>query len=77
MDKKYFEENVVKCNKCGSIPTIVTETPLMSLNGKETRYRVVCWECKWEDGEYGNKTGLCLSPENALEAWNKKMKQCK
>lgn len=74
MDKKYFEKNVKKCNKCGSIPKIVAETPLMSANSEETKYRVVCWKCKWEDGEDGNKTGLCSSPEKALESWNKKMK---
>ena len=78
MDKKYFEENVIKCKVCGSIPTMakVTKGSIFSLTTDDSnaKYCVICEECEWEDGSGSQRTGLCKTPEGALKAWNKKMK---
>ena len=71
MMKKYFEEHVLKCKNCGSKPLLIEEVPFTSKSGQK-KFRVICWECKWRDGEFGNKTGLCETPESALKIWNKK-----
>lgn len=69
--EEYFKANVKPCKKCGSIPTLITETSIWSKTN-EPKCRAVCWNCKWEDGEYGEKTGLCKTPETALKQWNSK-----
>lgn len=71
MTEEYFKDHVLKCKKCGDIPLLTVETPMFS-DSKEDKYRVICWSCKFEDGTYGNKTGLCKTPENALKAWNRR-----
>lgn len=71
MTEEYFEKHVLKCKVCGDIPILLSETSLFPKTG-DKKYRVVCWSCKWDDGEYGSKTGLCKTPENALKIWNKK-----
>lgn len=40
----------------------------------EPKYKIICWNCKWEDGEYkdNSRTGLCKTPESALRIWNNK-----
>lgn len=71
MTEEYFNEHALKCNKCGSKPLLVTENSMYAKNDDD-KYRVICWGCKWEDGEYGNRTGLCKTPESALKTWNKR-----
>lgn len=77
MTEEYFNSHVLRCERCGSIPKMIKETKgsLFSISDKNNdtgKYRIVCWTCKWDCGEMGNKTGLCKSPENALKVWNKK-----
>lgn len=78
MDKKYFEENVLKCKVCGSTPTMarMSKGSVFSLTEdcNDVKYCVICEECEFEDGSGSQRTGLCKTPENALKAWNKKMK---
>lgn len=74
MTEEYFESHVLKCRKCGCIPRIVVEKDIIP-NTNTRGYRIICWECKWTDGDLNNnKTGLCKTPENALKAWNQKMR---
>ena len=70
MTEEYFKSHALACKKCGNIPELLIETSLYSKTNTE-KYSGVCWSCKWEDGEYGNKTGLCKTPERALYMWNK------
>lgn len=75
MTKEYFESHVLKCRKCGCIPRIVVEKDIIP-NTDIRGYRIICLECNWADGDFSdNKTGLCKTPENALKAWNKKMRE--
>lgn len=76
MNEKYFNDNVIKCKKCASVPTLVKEVKSDSfINGKdeEVRYKVVCLNCKWENGSGSCETRACKSAEGALKSWNKKM----
>lgn len=61
---------IYKCKNCGNYPIVVRETLLFKENSSE-KYRVVCWECKW-DGNDDIKTGRCKIPDNAVKIWNKK-----
>lgn len=73
MTEEYFNEHVSKCKKCGNKPLLIVEKSMFSKTNDE-KYRVVCWNCKWEDGDYSNnsRTGLCKTPEAALKIWNDK-----
>lgn len=70
MTEVYFKSHALVCKKCGNKPEIIIETSLCSKTSTE-KYRAVCWSCKWTDGENGNKTILCKTPERALKVWNK------
>ena len=70
MTEEYFKKHVLNCNKCGSKPLLVSDSSVLSKTDEE-KYRVICWTCKWDCGEHGNKTGLCKTPESALKSWNK------
>ena len=71
MTEEYFNEHILKCKKCGAKPLLVTENSMFAKNDDD-KYRVICWSCKWEDGEYGSRTGLCKTPVNALKTWNRR-----
>ena len=73
MTKEYFNNHVKRCKKCGNIPQLVSETTLFA-KSNESKYKIICWNCKWEDGEYkdNSRTGLCKTPESALRIWNNK-----
>lgn len=84
MDEQYFIENVTKCEECGSIPTLVKEIhPILtrkmksgeftSLSHNKIKYRVICYNCESKWGRDACRTGACITPDNALKAWNKKM----
>ena len=66
MTEEYFNEHVLRCKKCGSKPLLVTENSMYAKDDDD-KFRVVCWTCKWDDGEYGSRTGLCKTPVNALK----------
>lgn len=77
MNKEYFNEHVLNCKECGHKPTLVKVSKSSSLfdlneNNNDVKFQVICEECRWIDGDFGNKTGLCNTPESALKIWNKK-----
>ena len=72
-DQEWFEKHAKKCNTCGNIPTMVQVTDLFKVN-QVLGYKVYCEDCKWEWGD-GWETRICKSPENAVRAWNRKIKK--
>lgn len=72
MTKEDFDNKVLLCKTCGQKPVLEGVTSLFDVTRTNVKYRVICPECAWEDGQLGNKTGLCKTPEGALKAWNKR-----
>lgn len=76
MTREYFDSHVLKCKRCGGVPELVAEVKSGLFtrdmkNDDDVRYRVVCYDCEWNEGADTSATRRNRSPQGALNSWNK------